>query len=379
MQCCAIARAVTFSFEPRAQVAAPGVDVADAPADAEPDEVERHHRRRSGIVERHGRDRATRRYRSDRDVHAREQPGLTVHEHIVVEPGAVPSNAQASWASRIMRAASAGSETAKIGVAVGPRNLVRADMQRVDVLDERARALLARHAGTDDADSRADARAPTASVRTTDRAIRMPAPRGPVAFRRRATTYTMEPTRGPTRGRGRSWPEDLGYPQNPSAPSRSGRRRRRHPGACDVLLVEGIIPGSRALAILLPPFATLRGSPSSSAGSSCQRLIGWVTTLGARGARVLVVAVSALLATVAGLSADPAGAAAHLAHAAADRVLRDRRRGLDPCTLEHRQELSGRWEWMLVSGVIDLALAGIIFAGLPGTAAWALGIWSAST
>jgi uncharacterized membrane protein HdeD (DUF308 family) len=42
--------------------------------------------------------------------------------------------------------------------------------------------------------------------------------------------------------------------------------------------------------------------------------------------------------------------------------------------LEHRRELSGRWEWMLVSGIIDLVLAGMIFAGLPGTAAWALGL-----
>jgi uncharacterized membrane protein HdeD (DUF308 family) len=29
---------------------------------------------------------------------------------------------------------------------------------------------------------------------------------------------------------------------------------------------------------------------------------------------------------------------------------------------------------MLISGIIDLVLAGIIFAGLPGTAAWALGL-----
>ena len=29
---------------------------------------------------------------------------------------------------------------------------------------------------------------------------------------------------------------------------------------------------------------------------------------------------------------------------------------------------------MLVSGIIDLILAGIIFAGLPGTALWALGL-----
>ena len=42
--------------------------------------------------------------------------------------------------------------------------------------------------------------------------------------------------------------------------------------------------------------------------------------------------------------------------------------------LEHKRELSGRWAMMLISGVIDLFLAGIIFAGLPGTAAWAIGL-----
>ena len=41
---------------------------------------------------------------------------------------------------------------------------------------------------------------------------------------------------------------------------------------------------------------------------------------------------------------------------------------------EHKRELSGRWGWMLVSGIIDLILAAIIWAGLPGTAAWALGL-----
>ena len=41
---------------------------------------------------------------------------------------------------------------------------------------------------------------------------------------------------------------------------------------------------------------------------------------------------------------------------------------------EHKAQLSGRWVWMLASGVVDLILAGIIFAGLPGTAAWALGL-----
>ena len=40
----------------------------------------------------------------------------------------------------------------------------------------------------------------------------------------------------------------------------------------------------------------------------------------------------------------------------------------------HRRESSSRWELMLVSGIVDLLLAGIIFAGLPGTAAWAIGL-----
>jgi uncharacterized membrane protein HdeD (DUF308 family) len=42
--------------------------------------------------------------------------------------------------------------------------------------------------------------------------------------------------------------------------------------------------------------------------------------------------------------------------------------------LEHRRELSGRWSWMLASGIIDLILATIILTGLPGTAAWAIGL-----
>jgi uncharacterized membrane protein HdeD (DUF308 family) len=42
--------------------------------------------------------------------------------------------------------------------------------------------------------------------------------------------------------------------------------------------------------------------------------------------------------------------------------------------LDHRRELSGRWGLMLVSGVLDLVIAGIVFVGLPGTAAWAIGL-----
>ncbi len=42
--------------------------------------------------------------------------------------------------------------------------------------------------------------------------------------------------------------------------------------------------------------------------------------------------------------------------------------------VEHRRALSGRWAWMLASGAVDLFLAAIVFAGLPGTAAWAIGL-----
>jgi uncharacterized membrane protein HdeD (DUF308 family) len=42
--------------------------------------------------------------------------------------------------------------------------------------------------------------------------------------------------------------------------------------------------------------------------------------------------------------------------------------------LEHRRELSERWSWMLVSGILDILIAAIIIAGLPGSADWAIGL-----
>lgn len=42
--------------------------------------------------------------------------------------------------------------------------------------------------------------------------------------------------------------------------------------------------------------------------------------------------------------------------------------------IDHRRELSGRWGFMLFSGLITLALAVMIISGLPGTAEWALGL-----
>ncbi|MFA5956760.1 HdeD family acid-resistance protein [Hyphomicrobium sp.] len=42
--------------------------------------------------------------------------------------------------------------------------------------------------------------------------------------------------------------------------------------------------------------------------------------------------------------------------------------------LEHRNELPGTWVIMLLSGIVDLVLGGMIFLGLPSTAAWAIGL-----
>lgn len=42
--------------------------------------------------------------------------------------------------------------------------------------------------------------------------------------------------------------------------------------------------------------------------------------------------------------------------------------------LDHKRELSGQWGWMLMSGIVDLVLAALVFGGLPGTAAWAIGL-----
>jgi len=42
--------------------------------------------------------------------------------------------------------------------------------------------------------------------------------------------------------------------------------------------------------------------------------------------------------------------------------------------LAHRRELSGRWSWLLVAGLMDILIAFFIIAGLPGSAEWAIGL-----
>ena len=42
--------------------------------------------------------------------------------------------------------------------------------------------------------------------------------------------------------------------------------------------------------------------------------------------------------------------------------------------LQHRTALSGRWGWMLASGIVDVGLGILLLIGFPSTALWALGL-----
>ncbi|QUS39891.1 HdeD family acid-resistance protein [Tardiphaga alba] len=42
--------------------------------------------------------------------------------------------------------------------------------------------------------------------------------------------------------------------------------------------------------------------------------------------------------------------------------------------LQHRKELSERWSWLAISGLMDILIAFFIISGLPGSAAWAIGV-----
>ena len=42
--------------------------------------------------------------------------------------------------------------------------------------------------------------------------------------------------------------------------------------------------------------------------------------------------------------------------------------------IRYRDAFPDSWGWMVMSGIVDLALAGLIISGWPGTASWALGL-----
>jgi len=144
-----------------------------------------------------------------------------------------------------------------------------------------------------------------------------------------------------------------------------------------MFLIEGVILLILGLAaIALPPIAGLATALVLGWLFLLGGIVGLIATFGQKNApgfwwALLSAAVSVLAGGV--LLANPAQGVATLTYVLIAFFLID---GIIiiVMALEHRRELSGRWEWMMLGGVMDLILAGIIIAGLPGTLAWALGL-----
>lgn len=144
-----------------------------------------------------------------------------------------------------------------------------------------------------------------------------------------------------------------------------------------VFLIEGVILVILGVAaIIIPPLATLSVTIFLGWLFLISGIVGLVTTFRARQAPgfwwSLLSAVVGILAGIA-LIGWPVSGAVSLTLVA---IVFFAIEGFATImyALEHKRELSGRWGWMLVSGIVDLFLAAIIFAGLPGTAEWAIGL-----
>ncbi len=137
-----------------------------------------------------------------------------------------------------------------------------------------------------------------------------------------------------------------------------------------VLIVLGV------LAILIPPIATIAFTLTLGWVFLISGIIGLITTFWMRQAPgfwwSLVSAVLGIAVGVLMLLSPPAGVLSLTLVLIAFFVIE----GVASImfALEHKRELSGRWGWMLASGIVDLLLGAMILAGLPSTAAWAIGL-----
>jgi uncharacterized membrane protein HdeD (DUF308 family) len=155
-------------------------------------------------------------------------------------------------------------------------------------------------------------------------------------------------------------------------------------GAAEILrrfsttfLIEGIVLVILGLAaILLPQFASIAVALVLGWLFLIGGMIGLWTTIMARGMPGFWWSLASAIVTIAAgafLAASPATGTVWLtliltAFLIADGLL------MILFGIEHRRQLSQRWQWFIVNGVIDLLLAAIIIAGLPGTAVWVLGL-----
>ena len=144
-----------------------------------------------------------------------------------------------------------------------------------------------------------------------------------------------------------------------------------------LFLIEGIVLVVLGLlAIIIPPIATIAVTIFLGWLFLISGIVGLVTTFWARHAPgfwwSLLSAVLAIAAGVVLLGWPIPGAVSLTLLLIAFFIIEGVLSIL--YAFEHKKELSGRWGWMLISGIIDLILAAIIWGGLPGTAAWALGL-----
>jgi uncharacterized membrane protein HdeD (DUF308 family) len=144
-----------------------------------------------------------------------------------------------------------------------------------------------------------------------------------------------------------------------------------------LFLAEGIVVSVLGFAaIIVPPIAGLFATVVFGWLFLIAGIMGLVTTLRAREAPGFGWSLlSALVAMIAGgiLLWNPLQGLVTLTYVLtaffiADGIL------VIILAIAHRRELSGKWEWMMVNGIIDLILAGIIIAGFPGTLVWAFGL-----
>jgi uncharacterized membrane protein HdeD (DUF308 family) len=144
-----------------------------------------------------------------------------------------------------------------------------------------------------------------------------------------------------------------------------------------LFLVEGIVLVVLGLlAIVIPPLATLAVTILVGWLFLISGVVGLVTTFWAKGAPGFWWSlVSAIIAVIAGLFllVDPLSGTVSLTLVLIVFFILE---GVASIMygFEHRREASSRAGWIIASGVIDLILAVIILSGLPGSAAWAIGL-----
>ncbi len=143
------------------------------------------------------------------------------------------------------------------------------------------------------------------------------------------------------------------------------------------LLVEGIILIVLGAAMMItPPLAGLAATIWIGAIFLFGGIVGLVASLRAHGAPGFFWAVvSAALALLAGLLLlwNPMEGLVTLTYVMIAFFIFDGV-ALIFYAIAHRHALSGRWEWVLTNGLIDLFLAVIILSGMPGSSAWVLGL-----